>query len=247
MARIIKSLISQKNIAKAQDSEAESRIDYLADILGLSKKEIISAVIRMRQEGILADTRDMSAYMNDIGDTQKKSRNLLDNFARLERFIISHITEEPLHCSYKQLNEEAINEGIDSSSEKVLRTLLYFLVVKGYTLKKQDKEKNIIITRLHDLDFMIKRFERRIKICHFIIDRLYAIAEKTKGKRNPKRQRVETPFLKRKREKGAYSSPLLKCWTNTTEAQSLICLQETGKSNWKTLRKHCCIFQRQGL
>lgn len=50
--RIIKSLISQKNIAKAQDSEAESRIDYLADILGLCKKEIISAVERMRQEGI---------------------------------------------------------------------------------------------------------------------------------------------------------------------------------------------------
>lgn len=51
--RIIKSLISQKNIAKAQDSEAESRIDYLADILGLSKKEIISAVERMRQEGTI--------------------------------------------------------------------------------------------------------------------------------------------------------------------------------------------------
>ena len=36
--RIIKSLISQKHIAKAQDSEAESRIDYLADILGISKR-----------------------------------------------------------------------------------------------------------------------------------------------------------------------------------------------------------------
>jgi ATP-dependent DNA helicase RecQ len=53
--RIIKSLISQKHIAKAQDSEAESRIDYLADILGISKSEIISVVERMRQEGILAD------------------------------------------------------------------------------------------------------------------------------------------------------------------------------------------------
>ena len=42
--RIIKSLISQKHIAKAQDSEAESRIDYLADILGLSKREVISVV-----------------------------------------------------------------------------------------------------------------------------------------------------------------------------------------------------------
>lgn len=203
VARIIKSLISQKNIAKAQDSEAESRIDYLADILGLSKKEIISAVIRMRQEGILADTRDMSAYMNDIGDTQKKSRNLLDNFARLERFIISHITEEPLHCSYKQLNEEAINEGIDSSSEKVLRTLLYFLVVKGYTLKKQDKEKNIIITRLHDLDFMIKRFERRIKICHFIIDRLYAIAEKNEREKESKPTEGRNTVSEKKAGKGS--------------------------------------------
>lgn len=32
--RIIKSLITQKHIAKAQNSEAESRIDYLADIPG---------------------------------------------------------------------------------------------------------------------------------------------------------------------------------------------------------------------
>ena len=37
--RIIKSLISQKYITKAQDSEAESRIDYLADILESVKKK----------------------------------------------------------------------------------------------------------------------------------------------------------------------------------------------------------------
>ena len=36
--RIIKSLISQKHIAKAQDSEAESRIDYLADNFGAEQK-----------------------------------------------------------------------------------------------------------------------------------------------------------------------------------------------------------------
>ena len=47
--RIIKSLISQKYISRAQDAEAESRIDYLADILGLNKHEVVSAVGRMRQ------------------------------------------------------------------------------------------------------------------------------------------------------------------------------------------------------
>ena len=60
--RIIKSLISQKHIAKAQDSEAESRIDYLADILGLSKREVISVVERMRQEGILADSKSLFKF-----------------------------------------------------------------------------------------------------------------------------------------------------------------------------------------
>ena len=37
-------MISQKHIAKAQDSEAESRIDYLADILVLSKHDVIQVI-----------------------------------------------------------------------------------------------------------------------------------------------------------------------------------------------------------
>lgn len=101
--RIIKSLISQKYITKAQDSEAESRIDYLADILGISKKEIISVVERMRQEGILADSKDISAYLQDTGDSERKSQVLLERFAKLERYILNHIPDESLQTSYKQL------------------------------------------------------------------------------------------------------------------------------------------------
>ena len=79
--RVIKSLISQKHIAKAQNSDAESRIDYLADILGLSKREVISVVERMRQEGILADSKDISAYLLDAGNSERKSQMLLERFA----------------------------------------------------------------------------------------------------------------------------------------------------------------------
>ena len=86
--QIIKSLISQKYIAKAQDSEAESRIDYLADTLGISKREVISAVERMRQEGILADSKDISAYLLDTGNSERKSRILLERFAKLEQYIL---------------------------------------------------------------------------------------------------------------------------------------------------------------
>ena len=175
--RIIKSLITQKHIAKAQDSEAESRIDYLADILGLSKRDVISSVDRMRQEGILADTRDISAYLQDISDKQRKPQQMLENFAKLERYILEHILDESLHITYKQLNDNAVHDGINTSTEKKIRTLLYFLAVKGYTHKKEDGVRNLIVTRDKDIETIIKRFERRIEVCRFIIERLYSLAE----------------------------------------------------------------------
>lgn len=175
--RIIKSLITQKHIAKAQDSEAESRIDYLADILGLSKRNVISSVDRMRQEGILADTRDISAYLQDISDKQRKPQQMLENFAKLERYILEHIPDESLHITYKQLNDNAVHDGINTSTEKKIRTLLYFLAVKGYAHKKEDGVRNLIVTRDKDIETIIKRFERRIEVCRFIIERLYSLAE----------------------------------------------------------------------
>ena len=175
--RIIKSLITQKHIAKAQDSEAESRIDYLADILGLSKRDVISSVDRMRQEGILADTRDISAYLQDISDKQRKPQQMLENFAKLERYILEHIPDESLHITYKQLNDNAVHDGINTSTEKKIRTLLYFLAVKRYAHKKEDGVRNLIVTRDKDIETIIKRFERRIEVCRFIIERLYSLAE----------------------------------------------------------------------
>ena len=175
--RIIKSLITQKHIAKAQDSEAESRIDYLADILGLSKQDVISSVERMRQEGILADTRDISAYLQDISDNQRKPQQMLENFAKLEKYILEHIPDESLQITYKQLNDNAVHDGINTSTEKQIRTLLYFLVVKGYTHKKEDGSHNLVITRDKDIETIIKRFERRIEVCRFIIARLYSLVK----------------------------------------------------------------------
>lgn len=177
--RIIKSLISQKHIAKAQDAEAESRVDYLADILGLTKSEVVSAVERMRQEGILADTKDVSAYLHDTGESENRSRLLLRRFTRLERYILDHITDDALRISCKQLNDDAQKNGITTATEKDIRTLLYFLTVKGYTRKKEDAAHNIELTRQADMQSTIKRFEKRLNICTFAVEWLYRQAQNT--------------------------------------------------------------------
>lgn len=177
--RIIKSLISQKHIAKAQDAEAESRVDYLADILGLTKSEVVSAVERMRQEGILADTKDVSAYLHDTGESENRSRLLLRRFTRLERYILDHITDDALRISCKQLNDDAQKNGITTATEKDIRTLLYFLTVKGYTRKKEDAAHNIELTRQADMQSTIRRFEKRLNICTFAVEWLYRQAQNT--------------------------------------------------------------------
>lgn len=182
--RIIKSLITQKHIAKAQDSEAESRIDYLADILGLSKREVISIVERMRQEGILADSKDISAYLQDAGDSERKSQTLLERFAKLEQYILNHIPDGFLRISCKQLNENAVNDGISTSKEKDIRTLLYFLTVKGYTHKKEDAAHNMEISRQADLDSTIRRFEKRLEISRFTVEWLYKLVSDAERRQN---------------------------------------------------------------
>ncbi len=172
-ARVIKSLISQKYTSDAQETEAESRVDYLADMLGMSKFEVVSVVERMRQEGILADSMDISAYLQDFGDSERKSRLLLDRFSKLERYLLSQISDDALRISYKQLNENALNEGITTSKEKDLRTLLYFLTVKGYTRKKEDAGHNLEVWRQTDLETLLRRYEKRIEISRFAIEWLY--------------------------------------------------------------------------
>ncbi len=174
--RIIKSLISQKSLAKNQDAEGESRIDYLADILGLTKAEVVSSVERMRQEGILADTKDISAFLID-NDTEKKSRTLLDKFARLEQYILERIPDESLKISCKQLNDDAVNNGIVTSCEKDIRTLLYFLTIKGYTRKKEDGAHNIEVTRKADKEATLARFQKRVDVSRFVVEWLYKLAQ----------------------------------------------------------------------
>lgn len=184
--RIIKSLISQKYIAKAQDAEAESRVDYLADILGLNKWEVVSAVERMRQEGILADTKDISAYLSDVGESENKAKKLLDRFAKLEQYILNNIPDDSLRISFKQLNDNAQNEGIITATEKDIRTLLYFLTVKGYTRKNEDAAHIVELMRQADLESTLNRFEKRLEICRFAVEWLYNLTTRQEAEETQK-------------------------------------------------------------
>ena len=151
-------------------------MDYLADILGIEKEAVIESINLMRQEGLLEDYSDMSAYIYD-SDSQHKSTLVLDRFSKLERFILSKITDEGASFGFKELNEEAQNEGITTSNVKNIRTLLHYLTIKNYITKEENRDSfSVNLVPSLDLKRLMDKFERRIEICRFILGELYSKA-----------------------------------------------------------------------
>lgn len=186
--RIIKSLISSRSIAKAGNDDAESRVDYLSDMLGIPKEDVIDSINRMRQDGLLEDSMDMTAYILKK-DSENRSEQILNRFAKLEDFLLRFMEEQGASYSYKELNEAASNAGIAYSSVKNIRTLLYFLTIKGYISKGERKEdleddpeekvpgasSRAMIAPTMELPKMLEKFQKRIDICHFIVEYLYSL------------------------------------------------------------------------
>jgi ATP-dependent DNA helicase RecQ len=167
-ARIIKSLISARATAEGRGSEAESRVDYLADILGMSKATVIRNINLMRQDGLLADCRDMQAWIS-----KSTSQRNLDIILKLEQFLLQRFGGETQRINYKELNEEAQKVGLTYSNIKRLRMLLHFLSLKGYIHKQEHSFSDSVSVRLQASQDVTKaRFERRMDICRFIVDTL---------------------------------------------------------------------------
>ena len=174
--RIIKSLISARATAGVRGAEAESRVDYLADILGMSKATVIRNINLMRQEGLLADSRDMQAWVS-----KSTSLRNLDVILKLEQYLLRRIGRQQDRISYKELNEEALKAGLNYSNVKRLRMLLHFLSLKGYIYKQEHGSSESVSVRLQaSIEATNARFERRVDICHFIVGELSAKRDNNK-------------------------------------------------------------------
>lgn len=175
-ARIIKSLISARATAEGRNAEAESRVDYLADILGMSKATVIRNINLMRQEGLLADSRDMQAWIS-----KSTSLRNLEIILKLEQYLLQQIDGESHRINYKELNEEALKAGLNYSNVKRLRMLLHFLSLKGYIYKQEHGSTGCVSVRLQASTATTKaRFERRTNICRYIVKTLSAQRDSSK-------------------------------------------------------------------
>lgn len=179
--RVIKSLISSKSIAKAGNADAESRVDYLADRLGIEKTEIIHSIQQMRETGLLADTKDLTAYIQKT-DTVNKSMLALHRFQALETFLLDYIDADKLCMNYKELNEAALADGIKTSSVNSIKTLFYYWTIRSYIQKEQDQATNRVnIVPKMDIERIKTKRRSSYNVAEFIINYLFQNSSKDIG------------------------------------------------------------------
>lgn len=163
--RIIKSLISSKYVAIAGNDDAEARVDYLADILGISKADVIATVQTLKQEKILQNDRDISAYI----DTPKESPRILKVFYDLDFFILDQLTDEGIVLNLKEINERAEKLGLKSSIKNI-KTILLFWKIKSYVKLEHNSTDSIVLQPQIPLALLREKQIRMFSVSKFVID-----------------------------------------------------------------------------
>ena len=171
--RVMKFLISARSISKAGNGDAESRVDYIADILGLERKEVVSIIDLMRQDGLLDDTQDMAATIFR-DDTARKSTNVIDRFARVERLLMERICRGEGDLNLKELNDELSGGAGYANGVKNMRTVVRFWASKGWA-KKEERQNSDYVRIVPNMapEKLKERFDRRMTIAKFVVDSLF--------------------------------------------------------------------------
>ncbi|MCW3807775.1 RecQ family ATP-dependent DNA helicase [Plebeiibacterium marinum] len=172
--RIIKKLFSSKNRKQATDEAAESRIDYISDHLGIVKEEVINVVNLLREEKILADTKDLTAFIK-CGENKNRSLSIVNSISRIEKFLVTQFEEQEKSFHLKELNEQAEESGCSDVSPNKIKTIINFWVIKNWLKRKQhDYSKNhLTILSNYSESELKKKLEKRHELASFIVEYLY--------------------------------------------------------------------------
>lgn len=172
-ARILEKLISARSIARADDNDGESRIDYIADTLGLEREETFHLIHLLREEKLLADNSDITAYLLRT-DTENKSLNTLKRYAEMEMFLIKNIRGEGQILNLKELNESAVSSGIKNATVNTIKTILYYWTIRKYIKKSIENTtaRTMVVFEIPQ-DVLLEKRMQCIELASFIVKYLF--------------------------------------------------------------------------
>lgn len=193
--RIIKKLFSSKSKNQSAEDPAESRVDYISDHLGIVKEEVINIVNLLREENILADAKDLTAFIKK-GENKNRSLNIVESFAKIENFLLPIFEEQEKTVHIKELNEQAEEQGCDDVSPNKIKTIINFWAIKHW-IKRQNiqySKNHLVAISLHPKKILKEKLEKRHVLAKFIIEFLHKKSDLNEDKNESQKEEVLVEF-----------------------------------------------------
>lgn len=173
--RIIKKLFSSKRRSKLDDEVAESRVDYISDHLGIVKDEVIAIINGLRSERILADQKDLTAFIKR-GESKNKSLAILETVGQIEKRLLECADGEEVVLNVKELNEQLEKQGCKGCNPNKIKAVINFWAIKNWIKRNRiEYGKNTVSFSFTENKSSLKeKMQRRHELARFIVDRLDA-------------------------------------------------------------------------
>ena len=173
--RIMKKLFSSKSRQYYSDEGAESRIDYIGDHLGMVKDEIIQIINVLRQEKVLADNKDLNAFVKRTERSNQSTLRTLEDFIKIETLLFQLTEEGENSYSLKKLNEAIEAEHCPRVTPQKIKTVLNFWAIKNWVKKQANTHRPNYVDMVYvQPKWQLKeRLEKRHALARFIVNHLY--------------------------------------------------------------------------
>ena len=208
--RIIKKLFSSKSRKQSNDESAESRIDYISDHLGIVKEEVINIINLLREENILADAKDLTAFIKK-GENKNHSLHIVKIFSRIEDFLLHEFEEQENIFNIKELNEKAEANDCEDVSTNKIKTTINFWSIKNW-IKRQNQEyskNHVAVLCLLKKEILKEKLKMRNELAIFIVEFFYEKSKQNVLKDDTEKEEVLVEFSVQELKSAYEKSPIL--------------------------------------
>ena len=172
--RIIRKLLSSRSRKPLDGGElAESRVDYIGDQLGILRGDVIEIITLLREEKILADAKDLTAFVRST-EKGNRAKKLLTSYDKMEKYLATIFEKEEKVYNIKELNEKANSLGCEGSVSK-LRVIVNFWAINSWIKRKRASANGNHISVVAQLahEQLDEKIQKRSELSDIILNVLF--------------------------------------------------------------------------
>jgi ATP-dependent DNA helicase RecQ len=181
--RVLKAIMGQSR------RDGETRVDYLADSLGLAGYRVVSLINQFKEIGILGDLKDLEVAVNLV-NSKNGSREIARRFLSLEELMLQKFGENSqignkVSVSLRELNDQ-ISAAQPETSMDAIRRIFQIWELHGWIRKNRTNRSEFVyeVVFKKEQDAFRAYIQKKKQVALDVVKELILIAQQEKNVRS---------------------------------------------------------------